>query len=219
MEKSAKLNEEQARMMEFLKESALFYGNPSAQNGYNRACKEMLSKAFKHDLLTMHDLQECADGISKEFLKSQPQPNKAADWVQCEDILESMHTALINADEELDDFSIILTIADHFQKFMALNAYGDGTLCLGLILANYMAAWYGLPLFVFKAQEKDQLLNTLKDHKRLSSYFMEKRREAFYGPGRRLMLAESSDSLNTIYKDAKGRKLIVHWNAKGNDER
>lgn len=122
-------------------------------------------------------------------------------------LLNKLNEVLIQSKSDISPVKQVEMIADIFRSFIVLEPFGENTKILAKLIANYMAMWFKIPVFVFRKSEEDQLKAALKNPSTARLFIFNKRKEAIITQTGRLGLRVLEDT----YRDTKG-EITFHWN-------
>ncbi|MEZ4361617.1 MAG: Fic family protein [Kofleriaceae bacterium] len=98
-----------------------------------------------------------------------------------------------------EDFMAADALGEFFQRFEALHPFVDGNGRTGRLLANYLATAYGLPIIVFRLNERDAFYAAHRSKMAMRVFMADKIREAIFFPGQGLLLRKEIGSSADIY--------------------
>lgn len=98
-----------------------------------------------------------------------------------------------------EDFTIADALGELFQRFEAIHPFVDGNGRTGRLVANYLATAYGLPIIVFRFNERDAFYAAHRSKMAMRVFMADKIREAIFFPGRGLLLRNEIGSSADIY--------------------
>jgi hypothetical protein len=106
------------------------------------------------------------------------------------------------------DRDTIELLGDYFQRFEAIHPFVDGNGRTGRLVANYIAAFAGIPIIVFRASERPAFYAAHRSKMAMRCFMADKYREAMYvQPG---VVAERSfaGGYADVYPIGDGNTLI-----------
>lgn len=200
------------RDVEFLLESEAL-ANPSKEVSQNlskselaKALREMLNDARNHTPLTVESLKKWNGWITQDGRKGSTSIEEELSLY-----VKDLNTVLKVNEENIDEVKSVELIGDFYHRLLNMHPWHEGNRRLSRFIANYIVAWFSLPLIVFRKTESKEL-DALASNKILSRLYMGKKiQEAIYNANNEVISLGKHYGMSAEYVNPPNGTILVEW--------